>query len=88
MSVKSFLSNLFKRKKSGTSSNEVPPFVGKRKRVYGKPKPKTYLATCDMVYNGKAIRQFDVTEKGYSRDVVAKAIEDNFSIKVVKISVK
>lgn len=89
MSIISFFKNLFtKGETAKKEANSTPQFVGKPKKVYGKPRPKTYIATCDMVYNGKAIRQFDVTELGYSRDVVAKKIEDNFEIKVVKINVK
>lgn len=66
----------------------TPQLIGKKKRVLGKPRPKTYVATCDLVYNGTAIRQFDVREVGYSRDAVAKKIESGFEIKVVKINAK
>ncbi|GEM_PF-2374515 len=77
--------NIFKRKKK----QQIERFVGVApKTPLGRIKPKQYIAKCAMVYNGKIIREFDVTEFGYSRDKVSEKIETNFKIRVSAIHVK
>jgi hypothetical protein len=74
----------FKRKKK----NALPvqrverPGIGLRLR---NPK-KEYTGVVAIVFKGKPLRQFTITQQGYSRDVVAKEINDQLTIKLVSVT--
>lgn len=44
---------------------------------------KQYIGVVAIVWKGKPLRQFDITHEGYSRDVVAKEIQEQLTFKVI-----
>lgn len=48
-------------------------------------KPKKYIGKAALVYNGKPMREFPVEAKGYSRDEVAKKLQDGFEVKLISL---
>lgn len=44
---------------------------------------KKYTGTVAIVFKGKPMRQFTITHEGYSRDKVAKEIQEQLSIKLI-----
>lgn len=86
MGIFSFLK---RKKKQDANLGEVPQFHGREiKTPLGRIKPKQYVVKCVLVYKERALREFEATEYGYSRDKVAENVEANFKIKVLDIHVK
>lgn len=72
----------FKKKEPQLKPQRVER-IGIRHRL--KPPKKQYRATVAIVFNGKPLRQFEVTDKGYSRDAVAAKIEEQLTIKLMSV---
>lgn len=78
-----WLINLFKRKKTESLKALRTERPGIKLRL--KTKKKQYRAVVALTYKGKPLRQFDVTENGYSRDAVAASIEEHMGFKLISV---
>lgn len=80
-----FFKNFFQKNKP---TQELKPVTVKKPGTgfrIGKQKEHTYNAEFALVYNGKPVGKIAVTEKGYSRDSVAKKLSEGMSVKLISV---
>ena len=58
--------------------------VGLKMRL--KNRKHSYEASVAIVYKGKPLRQFNVTETGYSRDKVAEALKNELTLQLISVN--